>query len=198
VDIVIANVTSTSEITITDPYTVLFGSLLVPIISVIVVSLVGVVTIRYTKKQHDRNAMMDLFKMLSNTNHKLAEDKIIEAYQNNNLMIDGILTQPFQEFAKTVWRNYTQAGVLVEKGLIPKKEYYLMFGIKTVVMHYILNQELTRRRHSTPQHYIAARFTNLAFDCFVYWSKKNHPIVDPRTSEPITLENLGERMDLQL
>ena len=195
-DILVTNVTSTSEITITDPYIVILGSILVPIISVIVVSLIGVATIRYTKKQHERNAMMDLFKMLSNTNHKQAEDQIIEGHQNNNLMKDGILAHPFQEYAKTVWRNYTQAGVLVEKGLIPKIDYYLMFGIKTVVMHYILNQELTRRRQTTPQHYIAARFTNLAIDCFEYWSKHGHAIVDPRTGESITLENLGERIDL--
>ena len=99
--ITMSNITSASEITVTDPYFIIFGSVMAPIISVIVIILIGYFTIRFNQKQYNKNALIDVFETF-NSLHKSREETIFHAYRENFLYKANELTAVAIEPAKHV------------------------------------------------------------------------------------------------
>jgi hypothetical protein len=189
------NATTPAEISIVDPLTGIIGSIIVPIISTIVIALIGVYTMKYNKKQHDRSAIIDLFEMLNNSDHKSAEYQIMEGFRNHNLYDGRQIAFPFKEYAKIVWRNYDQVGLLIERKLIPENDFYSTFGKVTVISYFALSNAIENERMMGHRHFMA-RFTNLAIDCLEYWEKKKSLPINPLTNDDIYRENLGERVEI--
>ncbi|MBI5146614.1 MAG: hypothetical protein HZA84_05270 [Thaumarchaeota archaeon] len=150
-------------------------------------------TIAYSKKEHLRSALTDTFKMIGETPHKSAEENIYNGYRNDTLMKNGKLNTDHQNPVDVVRRNYDQAGILVIEGAIPKKQYYLIFGVLTVVSYFILKKHIDNER--IDHKYFMAYFTNLAIDCFEFWNNEELPILDPKGNK-ITRQMLGNKIKL--
>lgn len=148
---------------------------------------IGYFTIRYSQKQNQRNALMEIFKMLNDKEHKYSESLIIDRFRQKDLYNMGTIPQAFEASAYAVLRNYDQLGLLTSRrGLIPKKDDILyMFGTLVVVSHLVLFEEINNRR-LTQEKYFMTNFTELAIDCYDYWKRKNHIPRHPLTNEPIT------------
>ena len=157
---------------------------------------IGYLTIRFSQKQHQRNALMDIFKMLNNEEHKYSEDLIIGRFRQGDLYDVGMLTPTFEPSAKVVMRNYDQLGLLItRRGLIPKKDDILdMFGTLVVVSHLVLFLEIDRRRLAN-ESYSMVNFTKLAIDCYNYWKRKEHIPRHPLTYQPITEDEVKRWKD---
>ena len=132
----------------------------------------GFVTIWYMRKENKRKAMLDVFGMLNNDTQKNAERALLENYRNNSLYDGQILREHLVESsAKIVWRNSDQIGLLIKRGLIAKKDFFYMFGKIAIIQHWILFQEMNRRRMMGESDFMV-NFTLLAVDCYHYWSSK--------------------------
>lgn len=171
--------------------------IIIPITTVFVIGLIGYFTIRYNKKQHERTAMMDVFHMLVNSDHKYAEESIRDAYRENRLMNLHHIVDAYKEFAVIIERNYDQIGILMHEKLIPDKSYYITFGHSTVISYRILYDELKNIRIQG-QPFFRMHFHNLAVDCLHYWYDKGlqdkHSIADPKTNMPISKDFFGEKI----
>ena len=188
-EIIIENVTAASEITITEPHIALFSSVFAPIISVGVVVLIGLFTILFNKKLYDRNALIDVFETFD-SNHKNSEEIILSAYKiDNNLYNMNEIAQPFHGYTKTVSRNYDQIGLLFERGLIPKKDYYSMYGRITVAIHIVLFEAINKERIMGRKHHLIY-FTKLAISCYEYWKNENDLPRDPKSNKDISETSL--------
>ena len=133
---------------------------------------IGFVTIWYMRKENKRKVMLDVFGMLNNDTQKNAESALLENYRNNSLYDGQILRVHLTESsAKIVWRNYDQIGLLIKRGLITKKDFFYMFGKTVIIQHWILFQELKRRRLLGESDFMT-NFTRLAIDCYNYWNEK--------------------------
>jgi len=160
----------------------------------IVATTIAAFTIHYAKKSHKRIAMMDVFHMINNDLQKTTEDKIIKLFKEEKLD-EGLKNQEFYEYVKKVWRNYDQIGSLIKNGLIPKKEFYNLFGIKMTALYFCLLLEIERRRKTKP--FSLLYFTNMAIDFFEYWTKKGNEIKNPRTNSPLKQSDLGEKIKIK-
>ena len=130
--------------------------------------------------------------MLKEDAHKDTEDEVISRFKNGTL--GAILKSPkFQKDVKKVWRTYDQIGLLVNKNLIPKKEFYHLFGLKMVSVYFCLSSEIEQRRLTRP--FSLMYFTNMAIDCWEYWNKKGKEIFNPATNGAIKRNDLGERIE---
>jgi hypothetical protein len=56
-----------SSVIIEDPSIHLLTSLLIPIISILAVVIIGILSWNYSKKQHQRTALKDIFELLQNS-----------------------------------------------------------------------------------------------------------------------------------
>lgn len=164
--------------------------------------LVAAVTIyiqqMYAKKQSNREALTDIFGMLNETPHKSSEKNLYDAYeQYGTLMKDGKLNPDRKDPASVVKRNYDQIGAMISGDLIPKTEYYRIFGVLTVVSYFILKESIEVERKNYKYH--MAHFTNLAIDCFNFWDRQK-PDVKPEIKDPkgnkIEKDMLGEKIKL--
>ena len=144
-------------------------------------------TIRYSKRQHERTAMKDIFEMLNNDTHKAGEINILVRYNFGDLMVDDKINPAVEDWVKIVWRNYDQAGLLVTNNLVPKNAYYKMFGKVTIIAYHMLREEILRRRNESPE--FMMYFEELAKDCFTKQWKGL--VTDPRTKRQITHQDLG-------
>lgn len=198
-EIQINNGTIPLELSIQDPFLSIFSSVIIPFISVIAIIIVGVITWRYNKKQHERTAIVDIFHMLNNSNHKSAEENLRIAYRDDRLMELGNIVNVYKDFAVTVERNYDQVGVLIHEKLIPSAPYYITFGPTTVVSYCILYEELKNIRIQAKPLF-RVHFHNLAVDCLHYWYDNGlqdiQPITDPKTNKPIPKNFFGDKTPL--
>lgn len=152
----------------------------------------------YSKRQSNRDALTDIFGMLNETSHKGAEKNLYDAYEKNGtLMRDGKLDPDRKDPASVVKRNYDQIGAMMSGDLIPKTEYYRIFGVLTVVSYFILKESIEVERKNYKYH--MTHFTNLAIDCFSFWDKQK-PDVKPEIKDPkgkkIEKEMLGKKIKL--
>lgn len=173
-------------------------NIILVIVSVVATSTVGYFTIQYSKKQHQRSAMSDVFHVLDDTPHKTAEKNIRDAYKNGTLMKDGRLNPDHETPASVVTKNYAQVGAMMSSKVIPKRQYYEKFGIVTVVSYFLLKESIEQMRKNYPIY--RAYFTILAIDCFEYWDglkvdDKPVEITDPK-GDRITREMLGKKIKL--
>src|SRR5574337_241802 len=125
----------------TDEVNTLFSELQVVItaLAVLVAAVTVYVQQYYARKQSNIESLTDIFGMLNDTPHKTAEQNLYEAYEKDgSLMKDGKLDPNRTNPASTVKRNYDQIGAMLSGDLIPKTEYYRIFGILTIVSYYIL------------------------------------------------------------
>lgn len=187
-EIIISNLTSASEITITEPNIAMFGSIFAPIISVITISLIGYFTIRFYQKQHKKNVLIDIFEIFA-SNHKASEEEIFDAYRKNELYDVNEIKDYLRQSAKFIVRNYDQIGLLFDRNLIPKKEYFLMYGRLTVVIHHVLFLAIDRERKRGRKHHLIF-FTKLAIQCYDYWKEKNIPR-DPKSNQDISQDTIN-------
>lgn len=188
-EITIENITSASEITVTEPHVAIFSSIFAPIISVVVVGLIGFFTIRFNQKLHNRNALLDVFETFD-SNHKDAEEQLRSAYRNNNLYQMDIITDPFIPFSNIVSRDYDQIGLLFERGLIPKEDYFKMYGRGTAEIHRILFESIKRERLTFGRKHYREYFTKLAIACYEYWKNQNDLPRDSKTNQDISETSL--------
>ena len=166
------------------PDTIYSGlTVIVTAISVVVAGIAIKVQQYYAKKQSDREALLDVFEMINNDTHKNAESALLENFRNNALYNVGIMHEHLVRSSATpVWRNYDQIGLLIKRGLIPKSDFFYMFGKIAIIQHWILFQEINRRRLNGEIDFMI-NFTRVAIDCYYYWKGKGENRV-PR--EPIT------------
>jgi len=166
--------------------------------AVIVALFIGTVTWFYSKKQHIRNSLTDVFSLLNSKEHKESEHKLRRAYQKNELFSVDQMNLEFKEDYDIVRRNYAQIGVLINAGAIPKKAYYVSFAVITVVTYIIVQEEIKHKQITRPL--FMAHFHNLAYDCLEFWLNqkwsKIHPITDPKTNQKITLDMIGKKFNL--
>jgi len=167
-------------------------------VSAVVVALfIGAITWFYSKKQYIRNSLTDVFSLLNSKEHKVSEHRLRRAYQKNELFSVNEINKDFIEDYDIVRRNYAQI-VLIHAGAIPKKAYYVSFAVITVVTYIIVQKEIKHKQMTRPL--FMAHFHNLAYDCLEFWLNqkwsKIHPITDPKTNQKITLEMIGEKIDL--
>ena len=168
-------------------------SILQILIPVIATSLIAIFTIYYSKKSHQRTAMMDVFHMLNKDETKKTEDDIIrlsktESFENN------LQDEIFYNEVRRVWRNYDQIGSLISKNLIPKNEFYLLFGIKMVALYICSHNKIMNNRKTRPRS--MAYFSNMVIDCFKFHQKRKFSIDNPITGDSIKREDLGEKIKL--
>ena len=177
----------------------LIFSIILVLIPVIAISIIGYKTIAYSRKQHERTSIIDIFHMLNDPKHKSAEENIIHAYKENRLMSLQHIVTAYNDLANVVKRNYDQIGVLIDEDLIPRVPYYLTFGARTVESYRVLYDEIKNRRR-LEKGYFMARFHNLAIDCLNYWHdnelQKVHPITDPKTNQEIQKDFFGKKIKL--
>jgi len=168
-------------------------NIVVTTIAVVVAGIAIKVQQYYQKKQFDRDAMIDVFGMLNNSQHKFSENSIIDIFKTNNLYNVGILNPAVEESATTVWRNYDQIGLLVERGLVPKNDIFHMFGKIVIVSHWVLFQELKRRRLLGESDFMT-NFTHLAIDCYNYWKNKGKDRLprEPQGNTVITESSINQ------
>ncbi len=102
-------------------------------------------------------------------------------------MYDGqnIRDPPFGSSANIVTRNYDQIGLLAKRGLIPKKDYFEMFGKMTILYHHILFMDMNNRRLVKGEIDYRTYFTILAIESYEYWANKNRIPFDPLTGKSI-------------
>lgn len=139
----------------------------------IVAGIIGFFTIWYSKKQHNRNAIIDVFGILNNVDHKKAEHEIIFYFKANTLYDGGKISFHYENSASIVCRNYDQLGLLVERELVPRKDVFYMFGKIIIISHWVLFQEIKCRRLLGESDYMV-NFTRLAIDCYNYWNEKGN------------------------
>ena len=188
-------VNGTSQINIhTEPN--FASNLIFILIPLIATTVIGWKTIEYSKKQHERTAMKDIFGILGETPHKSSEGNLYDGYKKDGtLMKDGKLDPNRNNPAEVVRRNYDQVGMMLSSKLIPAKQYYQTFGVLTIVSYFILKESIEQERKEHKLHMI--HFTNLAIDCFEFLNKQKAEvkpeITDPK-GNPITREMLGNKM----
>lgn len=168
----------------------ILSNTLIPISSVAAIAVIGFFSIRYSQLQNQRNAISDMFKILEDDAHKVAEDQITTGFKNSNLYEGDDIPEAFIGHARIVLQNYSKMGLLVERKLIPKEAYYSMYGKITVISYFALSKHIERRRTMENQEY-HKRFTSLALHCWEYWSKKGSKPTNPLTNGTI------ERHDLE-
>lgn len=150
------------------------------LVAPIVAGIIGFFTIWYSRQQHNRNAIIDVFRMLNTEEQKNAENIIIEAYKYGNLYHMGLLNDPFVANGQLVSRNYNQVGLLAKRKLIPRNDYFQMFGIHTVVYHHMLFSYIKDQRIIRGDKDFRSYFTELSIDCYNYWKKEGyHEILNP-------------------
>ncbi|MGB9002533.1 MAG: hypothetical protein WCC52_01840 [Nitrosotalea sp.] len=187
----------------------LFPALLVG--ATLVIAVVTALSMRSSNKKQDKqitileqqsnlNAMLEVFKMLNNDTHKNAESVLSLQYSGHekNLYVGQNVNGTFLTQANTVSRNYDQLGLLVERGLIPKNDYYEMFGTMTVLYHHILFVDFDNRRTARGERDYRTFFTRLAINCYEYLEKINRIPFDPLTGQSIPQTVLQQwRVSLQ-
>jgi len=171
------------------PFTIL--QLIIPVVAS---AFIALFTIRYSNKSHQRNAMMDVFHMLNEGKNKETEDDMIKHFRNGNF--DKYLKDypEFYDDVRKVWRTYDQIGILISKRLIPKKEFYLLVGLKMVALYLCSHNEIQNRRITRPRS--MTYFSNMSIDCFEFYEKRGVPITNPANGQPIERKQLGDRLKL--
>lgn len=172
-------------------------NLILVMVSVVATSIIGYFSIEYSKRQHERSVMSEVFQMVDSQSHKTAEENIRNAYANNTLMRNGKLNPDHANPAEVISQNYAQVGSLMSSRLVPKRQYYEKFGVITV-MSYITLKEVIEKEREDGYVLHRAYFTILAIDCFEYWDglridDKPIEIKDPKGNR-ITREMLGKRI----
>jgi len=157
----------------------------------IVAAIIAFFTIRYSKKSHERTAIMDVFHMFTDK-HKDNEDFLIERFK------DGSLSKIYknlqvQSDVKKVWRVYDQIGLLVKKDLVPKEEFFQLIGLKMVGVYFYSKELIEERRVKRP--FSLRFFTDVVIDCWDYYNKKGITIFNPATQNPIKKTELGKRVE---
>jgi hypothetical protein len=170
IGIKITNGTIPLDVSIEDPFTSFISTLLIPLISIVVVSLIGLFTWKYSKKQYERNAINDIFNMLDSPENKEAEDLLIKSQGNYNA--EEFLPDNYDQAITTIRRNYYKIRLMIDEGLVPPKPIYLTYGHKLVQLYDICRPQIEKIRKNNASHY-ASYFTNLAIDCLNYYFDKN-------------------------
>ena len=154
--------------------------LVVATFSAVIVTLgVGISTIYYRKKENQRSALIDVFKIFDES-HKNDENTLTLAFERDQLYVNGRIKSHDDKYRK-VTRKYDEVGLLVSNGMVPKEDYYRMWGVLTVVMYYILKIEFNAIRIKHPHHRIY--FKELAHDSFFYCARFGIPLKDPKGNE---------------
>lgn len=184
---------SGSSIIIEEPIIHLLSSLVIPLISITAVIVIGVLTWDYSKKQHERAIMKDIFAILGESPHKTPEECIRKNYKNGEL---ENMKDTYDDGAiSVVRRNYDQIGSMLASKLTPTTQYYQIFGVLTIVSYVILKGMIEEKRKEHKFH--MAYFTNLAIDCFDFWDgqeEKVKPKIETPKGEKITRQMLGNKI----
>jgi len=145
--------------------------------AVAVTLVVGLITIYYRKKENERSALIDVFKIFEES-HKSDENALRLAFERDQLYVNGRIAEKFCDIYRKVTRRYDEVGLLVSNGMVPKKDYYDMWGVLTVVMYYILKKESDeiKNKHSHHRTY----FRTLALDSLAYWNGAGISVDDPK------------------
>lgn len=155
----------------------------------IVAAIIGIVTIWHSRKQHNRIAMIDIFSMLNKDtdqgNHKLSQELIFIAHKENRLYNLDAVVDAYKGSANIISRNYDEIGLLSNRRLMPRKDFFYMYGKLVVVSHFILFQSIKHRREVQNESDYMANFTKLAIDCYFYWKNKKRLPRDPKTNKEI-------------
>ena len=154
------------------------------------VGIIAIFTIYYSKRTHERTAMMDVFHMINVDKNKQTEDSIIKYFEEGTLD-EHLKESEYYEDVRKVWRIYDQIGLLITQKLIPKNAFYSLVGLKMVTLSFCLSHGITQRRLTRPRS--LGFFTNMALDCFNYYNKKKIPIRNPITNGDIEKNDLMEK-----
>ncbi|TBR08515.1 MAG: hypothetical protein EPO62_06450 [Candidatus Nitrosotenuis sp.] len=155
----------------------------------LVAAVIGFFTIWYSRKQHNRNAMIDIFEMLNEDNHKgnhkAAQEILFTAHKENRLYDSGgFIIDGYKPTVNIISRNYDEIGLLANRKLIPRKDFFYMYGKLVVVSHFILFYAINHKRlHGEPDY--MTNFTKLAIHCYYYWKDERRLPRDPRTNKEI-------------
>jgi hypothetical protein len=184
----IANGTSPVIVRSEDP----MFSILQIVIPVIATGLIAYFTIRFSQKQHQRNALTEVFQMLNKSEHKDAESALIANFRGERILTPSFL----EDYSNIVCRDYDQLGLFASRrGLIPKKDDVMeMFGTLIVLSHLVLFQRINNRRQSQESYYMI-NFTKFAIECYDYWKTKQHIPRHPLTNQPITEDEIKRWKD---
>lgn len=136
---------------------------------------VGIFTIHYNKKENQRSALNNVF-TLFNESHKNDENALKKAFEDRRLYDKGRIIASYEDKYRKVTRTYDEVGLLVSNGMIPKNDYYKMWGVLTVVMYYIFKKELDTVR---TKHHHRVYFKDLALNSFSYCARLNIPMEKP-------------------
>ena len=138
---------------------------------------VGIFTIYYRKKENQRSALIDVFDIF-NESHKNDENTLTLAFERDQLYVNGKIEESYCDKYRKVTRKYDEVGLLVSNGMVPKNDYYRMWGVLTVMMYHILKKEFDASRIKHPHHRIY--FKDLALDSFSYCARSNISVKDPK------------------
>lgn len=164
------------------------GTVTVPII-------IAFLTKTYSQKQNEQNGMRFVFDTINSTPHKSAEENIYDAYRSNILMRNNQLNPDHLNPANVVRRNYDQIGMMMQNKLIPRIQYYQMFGVITTVSYFVLKQSIENER--LDHRFFMAYFTNLAIDCFEFWDEQyDKPNITDPNLKTITRDMLGKKINI--
>lgn len=169
--------------------------LLVSTASVIVVILIGIYTIRNSKRQQLQSALTDVFHMLNEKENREFEKKLIDTYKENGekLYTGDRMNDDYLKCCDVIRRNYFKIGVLISENVVPDYPFYITFGYKLVQLYAICQPEIERGQKDTPE--FASHFTNLAINCLDFYHKyadEDNKIKDAKTKEKIPVGKFGK------
>ena len=148
-------------------------------LAVLVTFGVGIATIYYRKKENQLSALIDVFKIFDE-GHKNDENTLTLAFERDQLYDNGRIKESYVDKYRKVTRKYDEVGLLVSNGMVPKNDYYRMWGVLTIVMYYILKKEFDAIRI---KHHHRNNFKELADASFNYCVRYRIPFTDPKGNE---------------
>lgn len=151
---------------------------LIPLIASIAATIglpVSLITFYYQKKQQKFNALIEVFQLLNNEEHRQARAKVYDVYKQFS---EGNVSA-FKENQSTiamVRADFDQMGTLIDNNLIPKKifleVYWHTILISWKALEKNIEDEIRIRANPSYMKY----FKKLKDEAENYW-QKNHPEV---------------------
>jgi hypothetical protein len=149
-----------------------FGTIFVGIVTSIVLG----ITYRHQKKQGQMSALMEILQDLREEKNRSDRRLSYQAYnkyeKEKDLSVFSL--QEFYGAISATVSHFNQIGILIEKKIIPKEEFFDLYADTVLYCWGSLKEHIENEQQIRKNKFYMNYFKSLGKDAEKYW-KKNHP-----------------------
>ena len=136
-----------------------------------------------TDKQNRMTALMEIFKTLSDEEHRKARRITYKARREYNISKDiGVFgtLQHYKEVGITA-SHFNQVGMLIQKDIIPKEEFFDLYADTTILCWKSLKEYIENKQKEKNSSFYMNYFVWLGEQALIYWEKNRpeEPLPEP-------------------